>query len=193
MKKHIVTSVLYTLVTAVLLGIVYPLAVTGLAHVFFPRQAEGSLIHRADGTLVGSRLIGQTFAGPGYFWSRPSAAGNGYDAGNSGGSNYAPTNAALATRVAGTVQTLNPKGTNGPVPIDLATASASGLDPDISPAAAFYQVGRVAAERHISEDAVRNLVTAHITPRQFGLLGAPRVNVLELNLYLDKMAPIAAK
>ena len=193
MKKHIVTSVLYTLVTAVLLGIVYPLAVTGLAHVFFPRQAEGSLIHRADGTLVGSRLIGQTFAGPGYFWSRPSAACNGYDAGNSGGSNYAPTNAALATRVAGTVQTLNPKGTNGPVPIDLATASASGLDPDISPAAAFYQVGRVAAERHISEDAVRNLVTAHITPRQFGLLGAPRVNVLELNLYLDKMAPIAAK
>jgi K+-transporting ATPase ATPase C chain len=193
MKKHIVTAVLYTAVTAVLLGIVYPLVVTGLAHVFFPKQAEGSLIHRADGTLVGSRLIGQTFAGPGYFWSRPSAAGNGYDAGNSGGSNYAPTNSALATRVAATVQTLNPKGTNGPVPIDLATASASGLDPDISPAAAFYQVARVAAERHMSEDAVRNLVTAHITPRQFGLLGEPRVNVLELNLYLDKIAPIAAK
>jgi K+-transporting ATPase ATPase C chain len=151
------------------------------------------LIHRADGTLVGSRLIGQTFSGPGYFWSRPSAAGNGYDAGNSGGSNYAPTNSALATRVAATVQTLNPKGTNGPVPIDLATASGSGLDPDISPAAAFYQVARVAAERHLSEDAVRNLVTAHITPRQFGLLGEPRVNVLELNLYLDKMAPAAAK
>ena len=194
MKKHIVTAVLYTVVTAVLLGIVYPLTVTGLAHVFFPRQAEGSLIHRADGTLVGSRLIGQTFAGPGYFWSRPSAAGNGYDAGNSGGSNYAPTNSALATRVAGTVQTLNPKGTNGPVPIDLATASGSGLDPDISPAAAYYQVARVAAERHISEDAVRNLVTAHITPRQFGLLGEPRVNVLELNLDLDNhpSPPIAA-
>jgi K+-transporting ATPase ATPase C chain len=194
MKKHIVTAVLYTVVTAVLLGIVYPLTVTGLAHVFFPRQAEGSLIHRADGTLVGSRLIGQTFAGPGYFWSRPSAAGNGYDAGNSGGSNYAPTNSALATRVAGTVQTLNPKGTNGPVPIDLATASGSGLDPDISPAAAFYQVSRVASERHISEDAVRNLVTAHITPRQFGLLGEPRVNVLELNLDLDNhpSPPIAA-
>ena len=185
MKKHIVTAVLYTVVTAVLLGVVYPLAVTGLAHVFFPRQAEGSLIKRADGTLVGSRLIGQTFSGPGYFWSRPSAAGNGYDASASGGSNYAPTNGALATRVTATVQTLNPKGTNAPVPIDLATASASGLDPDISPAAAFYQVARVAAERHMSEDAVRNLVTAHITHRQFGLLGEPRVNVLELNLDLD--------
>jgi K+-transporting ATPase ATPase C chain len=185
MKKLIVTSVLYTVVTAVLLGVVYPLAVTGLAHMFFPRQAEGSLIHRADGTLVGSRLIGQAFSGPGYFWSRPSAAGNGYDAANSGGSNFAPTNSALATRVAGTVQTLNPKGTNAPVPIDLATASASGLDPDISPAAAFYQVARVAAERHVSEDAVRNLVTSHVTPRQFGLLGEPRVNVLELNLDLD--------
>jgi K+-transporting ATPase ATPase C chain len=193
MKKHIITAVLYTVVTAVLLGVVYPLAVTGLAHVFFPRQAEGSLIKRADGTLVGSRLIGQTFSGPGYFWSRPSAAGNGYDAGNSGGSNYAPTNSALATRVTATVQTLNPKGTGAAVPIDLATASASGLDPDISPAAAFYQVARVAAERHVSEDTVRSLVTAHITPRQFGLLGEPRVNVLELNLYLDTTAPIASK
>ena len=193
MKKHIVTAVLYTVVTAVLLGIVYPLAVTGLAHVFFPKQAEGSLIER-NGTLVGSHLIGQTFSGPGYFWSRPSAAGNGYDAGNSGGSNYAPTNSALTTRVAATVQTLNPKGTNGPVPIDLATASGSGLDPDISPAAAFYQVARVASERHMSEDVVRNLVTTHITPRQFGLLGEPRVNVLELNLDLDNhpSPPIAA-
>jgi K+-transporting ATPase ATPase C chain len=193
MKKHIVTAVLYTVATAVLLGVVYPLAITGLAHVFFPRQAEGSLIHRADGTLVGSRLIGQTFSGPGYFWSRPSAAGNGYDASNSGGSNYAPTNSALATRVAASVQTLDPKGTNGPVPIDLATASGSGLDPDISPAAAFYQVARVASERHLSEDAVKSLVASHITPRQFGLLGEPRVNVLELNLYLDKTAPMAGK
>jgi K+-transporting ATPase ATPase C chain len=191
MKKTMITAILYTLITAVLLGVVYPLAVTGLAHLFFPRQAEGSLIHRADGTLVGSHLIGQAFSGPGYFWSRPSA--NGYDAQNSGGSNYAPTSAALVSRVAGTVQTLNPKGTNGAVPIDLATASASGLDPDISPAAAFYQVARVAAERHVSEDAVRGLVMAHLTPRQFGLLGEPRVNVLELNLYLDKMAPAPAK
>src|ERR1019366_7204393 len=188
MKKHIVTSVLYTLITAVLLGIGYPLVVTGLAHVMFPKQADGSLIYRADGTLVGSRLIGQPFTGPGYFWSRPSAAGTGYDASNSSGSNYAPTNTALATRVAATVQTLNPKGTNPPVPIDLATASGSGLDPDITPAAAFYQVARVAAERHMSEDAVQSLVASHVTPRQFGLLGEPRVNVLELNLDLDKAA-----
>jgi K+-transporting ATPase ATPase C chain len=194
MKKMMITAILYTLITAVLLGVVYPLAVTGLAHMFFPRQAEGSLISR-NGVLVGSHLIGQAFSGPGYFWSRPSAAGsgNGYDATASGGSNYAPTNSALATRVAGTVQTLNPKGTNAPVPIDLATASASGLDPDISPAAAFYQVARVAAERHVSEDTMRNLVSAHITQRQFGLLGEPRVNVLELNLALDKMTPAAAK
>jgi K+-transporting ATPase ATPase C chain len=189
MKKHIVTAVLYTVITAVVLGIGYPLVVTGLAHVLMPKQAEGSLIYK-DGTLVGSRLIGQAFDGPGYFWSRPSAAGagNGYDASNSGGSNYAPTNAALASRVAGTVQTLNPKGTSPAVPIDLATASGSGLDPDISPAAAYYQVARVAADRHMSEDAVRALVTAHVTPRQFGLLGEPRVNVLELNLDLDKAA-----
>ena len=191
MKKHIVTSVLYTLITAVVLGIGYPLVVTGLAHVLMPKQAAGSLIYRADGTLAGSRLIGQPFDGPGYFWSRPSAAGSGYDASNSGGSNYAPTNAALVSRVAATVQTLNPKGTGAPVPIDLATASASGLDPDISPAAAFYQVTRVAAERHLGEDAVRNLVASHVTPRQFGLLGEPRVNVLQLNMDLDAMAPAA--
>ena len=189
MKKHFVTAILYTVITAVVLGIGYPLAVTGLAHVLMPKQAEGSLIYK-DGTLVGSHLIGQAFDGPGYFWSRPSAAGagSGYDASNSGGSNYAPTNAALASRVAGSVQTLNPKGTSAAVPIDLATASASGLDPDISPAAAYYQVARVAADRHMSEDAVRALVTAHVTPRQFGLLGEPRVNVLELNLDLDKAA-----
>ncbi len=190
MKKHIVTSALYTVITAILLGIVYPLAVTGLAHVFFPRQAEGSLIVR-NGMLVGSRLIGQPFDGPGYFWSRPSAAGTGYDASNSSGSNYAPTNAALASRVAATVLTLNPKGTGGAVPIDLATASASGLDPDISPAAAYYQIARVAAERHISDGAVRNLVATHITTRQFGLLGEPRVNVLELNLDLDSIVAAA--
>lgn len=188
MKKHIVTSILYTLVTAVLLGIGYPLAITAMAKIIFPKQANGSLITRADGTVIGSRLIGQTFAGPGYFWSRPSAAGNGYDASNSGGSNYAPTNAALATRVTASVQTLNPKGTSAAVPIDLVTASASGLDPDITPAAAYYQVSRVAAERKMSEDAVRALVASHITQRQFGLLGEPRVNVLELNLALDDAA-----
>jgi len=188
MKKHIVTSILYTLITAVVLGIGYPLVVTGLAHVLFPKQANGSLIER-NGVLVGSRLIGQPFDGPGYFWSRQSAAGTGYDASNSSGSNYAPTNAALVTRVAATVLTLNPKGTSAAVPIDLATASASGLDPDISPAAANYQIARVAADRHMSEDAVRALVASHVTPRQFGLLGEPRVNVLELNLDLDGIAP----
>ncbi|HEV2647250.1 MAG TPA: potassium-transporting ATPase subunit KdpC [Acidobacteriaceae bacterium] len=187
MKKHIVTSLMYTVITAILLGIVYPLTVTGLAHVFFARQAEGSLIKR-NGVLVGSRLIGQPFDGPGYFWSRPSAAGTGYDASNSSGSNYAPTNAALISRVAATVQTLNPKGTGPVVPIDLATASASGLDPDISPAAAYYQTARIATERHMSQGAVRNLVSSHVTPRQFGLLGEPRVNVLELNLDLDSTA-----
>ena len=192
MKKHIVTSILYTLITAVLLGIGYPLVVAGLAKVIFPKQANGSLIER-DGVLVGSRLIGQPFSGPGYFWSRPSAAGTGYDASASSGSNLAPTNAALATRVTGSVQTLNPKSTNGAVPIDLVTTSASGLDPDITPAAANYQVTRVAAERHVSEDAVQDLVASHVTPRQFGLLGEPRVNVLELNLALDKLAPLSGK
>lgn len=184
MKKHIVTSILYTVVTAVLLGIGYPLAITGLAKVMFPKQASGSLIEK-NGALVGSRLIGQPFSGPGYFWSRPSAAGTGYDASASGGSNFAPTNAALATRVKGSVDALNPKGANAAVPIDLVTASASGLDPDITPAAAYYQVPRVAAERKMSEDSVRTLVAEHVTPRQFGLLGEPRVNVLELNLALD--------
>jgi len=191
MKKHIVTALLYTVVTAVLLGVVYPLAVTALAHIFFAKQADGSLIQK-DGILVGSQLIGQSFSGPTYFWSRPSAAGNGYDASNSGGSNYAPTNAALVSRVAATVTTLNPKGTNVAVPIDLATESASGLDPDISPAAAYYQVARVAEARHLSVDALSSLVASHITQRQFGLLGEPRVNVLQLNLDLDNLAPPAA-
>jgi len=192
MKKHIVTAVLYTVVTAILLGIVYPLAVTGMAHLLFPMQADGQLIRR-NGVLVGSHLIGQTFSGPGYFWSRPSAAGTGYDAANSSGSNLGPTNKDLAARVTASVSTLDPKGGNGAVPIDLVTASASGLDPDISPAAAFYQVGRVAAQRHMSEAAVKSLVEAHVTQRQFGLLGEARVNVLELNLDLDGMTQPPAR
>jgi potassium-transporting ATPase KdpC subunit len=190
MKKYVVTSLLYTVVTAVLLGVVYPLVVTGMSHVLFPKQASGQLIER-NGVVVGSHLIGQAFSGPGYFWSRPSSAGTGYDAANSSGSNLGPTNKDLGTRVAASVATLDPKGT-APVPIDLVTASGSGLDPDISPAAAYYQVGRIAAERHASEAAVRELVSAHVTPRQFGLLGEPRVNVLELNLDLDKLTPAAA-
>jgi len=184
MKKQIVISLLYTAITALLLGIVYPLAVTGAAHVLFPKQADGSLIQR-NGELIGSHLIGQTFSGPGYFWSRPSAAGTGYDAANSSGSNLAPTNKDLAARIAASVQTLDPKGTAGPAPIDLVTSSASGLDPDISPAAAFYQIPRIAATRHIDEDALKALVATHVTQRQFGLLGEPRVNILDLNLDLD--------
>jgi K+-transporting ATPase ATPase C chain len=191
MKKQIVTSLLYMVVTAVLLGIVYPLAVTGLAHVLFAKQADGQLIER-NGVVVGSHLIGQPFSGPGYFWSRPSAAGTGYDAANSSGSNLGPTNKDLVTRVAASVATLDPKGASG-VPVDLVTASGSGLDPDISPAAAFYQVGRIAAERHMSEDGVKALVSAHVTQRQFGLLGEPRVNVLELNLDLDRMTAASSK
>jgi K+-transporting ATPase ATPase C chain len=191
MKKYIVTSILYTVITAVLLGVVYPLVVTGMARVMFPRQASRQLIER-DGVVVGSHLIGQAFSGAGYFWSRPSSAGAGYDAANSSGSNLGPTNKDLATRVAASVATLDPKGTAA-VPVDMVTASASGLDPDISPAAAYYQVGRVAVERHVSEEAVRNLVAAHVTQRQFGLLGEPRVNVLELNLDLERMAASASK
>lgn len=189
MKKHVVTAVLYTAITAVLLGIGYPLLVTGLARVLFPEQAKGELVVR-NGELVGSQLIGQPFTGAGYFHSRPSAAGSGYDASASSGSNLGPTSKALVDRVAASVKA----ETNGsPVPIDLVTTSASGLDPDITPAAAFYQVGRVARERGLGEEVVRQLVEVHVTPRQFGLLGEPRVNVLELNLALDALAGRASR
>jgi potassium-transporting ATPase KdpC subunit len=188
MKKHMFTAVIYTAITAVILGIGYPLVVTGLAHVLFAKKADGQLIER-KGVVVGSHLIGQSFSGPGYFWSRPSAAGTGYDAANSSGSNLGPASKDLVTRVDASVQTVNPTGANGAVPVDLVTASASGLDPDISPAAAYYQIKRVAAERHLGEDVVSKLVAAHVTQRQFGLLGEPRVNVLELNLDLDSVAP----
>jgi K+-transporting ATPase ATPase C chain len=184
MKKLIITSVLYTLITAVLLGVVYPLAVTGIARLVFPKQAAGELITR-NGTLVGSHLIGQPFTGATYFHGRPSAAGTGYDASASGGSNLATTSAALLTRTQASVAT---EQSDAAVPVDLVTASASGLDPDISPAAAFYQVPRVAAQRHLSEAAVRDLVRRHVTQRQLGLFGEPRVNVLELNSALDGVA-----
>ncbi len=183
------TAAQYTAVTAVLLGIVYPLAVTGLARLMFPKQAEGELIQR-DGQVIGSRLIGQAFAGPEYFHSRPSSAGSGYDASASGGSNLASTNQTLVSRTSASVAS---EQAGAPVPVDLVTASASGLDPDISPAAALYQVPRVAAERKMTTVAVEELVRQHITPRQFGLLGEPRVNVLELNLALNALAGASSK
>lgn len=184
MKKHVITASLYTLITAVALGVLYPLAVTGIAHLVFRDQADGSLLVR-NGQVIGSRLIGQPFSGAGYFHSRPSAAGTGYDASASSGSNLAPTNKSLLTRVTASVASEN---LGAPVPVDLVTTSGSGLDPDITPAAALYQIPRLARERRLSEDRLRELVTVHTTPRQLGLLGEPRVNVLQLNLALDAMA-----
>ncbi len=198
MKKHIITSLLYTLITAVALGIGYPLVVTGIAHILFADKASGQLLYGSSGhstgskligsQLIGSKLIGQAFTGAGYFHSRPSAAGSGYDAGSSGGSNLGPTSQALRDRIQASVATEQSTGTGqatAAVPVDLVTASGSGLDPDISPAAAAYQIARIAHERGLSESTVARLVTANTTPRQFGFLGEPRVNVLQLNLALD--------
>ena len=186
MKKNLLTAILMTIVTTVLLGLIYPLVVTGLAQVIFPDQANGQLIKRSDGTVIGSRIIGQPFGGAGYFHSRPSAAGAaGYDAGASSGSNLGPTSQKLLDRVKSDVDRLQTENPGKPVPIDLVTTSGSGLDPHISPAAAEFQVPRIARERQLSEEQVRQLVAAHTQARQFSFLGEPRVNVLELNLDLD--------
>src|SRR5271170_252071 len=194
MKKNLITAVLMTIATTVLLGILYPLIVTGLAQLFFPNQANGQLIKGKDGVVVGSRLIGQPFTGPGYFHPRPSAAGAaGYDATASGGSNLGPTNAQLISRVNGDVAKLQAENPGVPVPVDLVTTSASGLDPDITPAAANFQVRRIATERKATEAEIENLVLEHTANRQWGFLGEPRVNVLNLNLSLDERFPVAAK
>jgi potassium-transporting ATPase KdpC subunit len=187
MIRNLLTAILMTLVTTVLLGLIYPLVVTGLAQVIFPDKANGQLIRRGDGTIIGSRIIGQPFNGPRYFHSRPSAAGTvGYDAGASSGSNLGPTNQKLIDRVKADVARLGTDNPGKPVPIDLVTTSASGLDPHVSPEGAEFQVPRVARERGLSEETVRQLVAAHTEGRQFGIFGEPRVNVLELNLDLDK-------
>jgi K+-transporting ATPase ATPase C chain len=192
-KKNIQIAVLMTVVTTVLLGIGYPLVVTALAQLLFRDKANGQLIVQ-NGKTVGSRIIGQTFAGPGYFHSRPSAAGNGYDAANSAGSNFGPTNQKLIDRVNGDLARVQAENPGVPVPVDLITTSASGLDPDISPASAAFQVRRVASERKAAEADIARLVAEHTEGRQLGLLGEPRVNVLELNLALDaRYGTVAAK
>jgi K+-transporting ATPase ATPase C chain len=178
------TSIRFTIVATVLFGLAYPLIVTGIAGAIFPHKAAGSLILK-DGQVVGSELLAQSFTSDRYFHPRPSAAGNGYDATSSGGSNLAQSNAKLIQRIQGDIDKLSAENPGKPVPIDLVTTSGSGLDPDITPDAAWYQIARVAKARNMSEESIRTLVQNHMKGRQFGLLGEPRVNVLELNLDLD--------
>jgi K+-transporting ATPase ATPase C chain len=181
------TSILFTIVTTLLLGLGYPLFITGIAALIFPHQAAGSLILK-DGQVIGSSLLAQSFTSDRYFHPRPSAAGNGYDATASGGSNLAQSSKALVDRIQGSIDKLQVENPGKPVPIDLVTASASGLDPDITPDAAYFQVPRIAKARPgVPEDRIRKLIAQHITGRQLGLLGEHRVNVLALNLDLDKL------
>ncbi|MGA2419576.1 MAG: potassium-transporting ATPase subunit KdpC [Candidatus Acidiferrum sp.] len=189
MKETLRIAVLMTLITTVLFGLIYPLAVTGFAQLLFPFKANGSLIY-SHGTIVGSRLLGQAFTGRGYFHSRPSAAGDGYDAANSGGSNLAPTNHVLLDRVKGDVEKLHAENPGAPIPVDLVTTSASGLDSDISPDAAEFQIPRVAKERGMNASDLRAIVARHTLGRQLGVLGEPRVNVLELNMELDAVGAV---
>jgi len=192
MKKNLLISIPMTVATTILFGLLYPLIVTGLAQLIFPYKANGQLIVR-HGKVVGSAIIAQGFSGPAYFHSRPSAAGNGYDAANSGGSNLGPTNQKLLDRVKADVASAQADNPNAAVPIDLVTTSASGIDPHITPAAAEFQIIRVAKARGISPDQLRLLVTKHTEGRQFGVLGEPRVNVLELNLDFAEQLPSDAR
>jgi K+-transporting ATPase ATPase C chain len=189
MKKQITVAIVYTLVTTVVFGIVYPLVVTGLSQLLFPAKANGSLIVR-NGQVIGSHLIGQTFSSDKYFHSRPSNAGNGYDPLASGGSNLGPTNQALVSRVAQDVAKYQQENPGQPIPADLVTSSGSGLDPDISPASAEFQVARVAKARGTTTDQIRKLIAKHTQGRQLGIFGEARVNVLELNLDLDDSFPV---
>jgi K+-transporting ATPase ATPase C chain len=192
MKQNLKTAILMTIVTTVLLGLIYPLVVTGLAQLLFHDKANGQLVSR-NGQVIGSRIIGQAFVGPGYLHSRLSAAGNGYDAANSSGSNLGPTNQKLIDRVKVDTARLQAENPGQSVPVDLVTTSASGLDPDVSPAGAEFQVPRIARERGLSEEQVRQIIQQRTAQRTLGLLGEPRVNVLEVNLALDQMKAMAAK
>jgi K+-transporting ATPase ATPase C chain len=186
--RNSIVAILMTIVTTVLLGVGYPLAITALAQALFPSKANGQLIER-NGSLVGSAIIGQAFSSPGYFRSRPSAAGAGYDAANSGGTNLGPTKRKLIDSVRQAVADARRDNPGTPVPVDMVTSSASGLDPHISPANAAFQLPRVAKERGMREADVKTLVDAFTEPRQLGFFGEPRVNVLLLNLALDDRYP----
>lgn len=189
MKKQFTVAIGYTIVTTIIFGLIYPLLVTGLSQLLFPKQANGSLIVK-NGQVVGSELIGQSFSSDKYFHPRPSNAGNGYDPLSSGGSNLGPTNQALVTRVAQDVAKLQQENPGVPIPADLVTSSGSGLDPNISPASAAFQVARVAKARGVSEEQIRRIVAEHTQGRQWGVFGEARVNVLELNLELDESFPV---
>jgi len=186
--RNLVVAILMTIVTTLLLGVVYPLVVTGIAQAVFPDKANGQLIQR-DGKIIGSRIIGQAFSSPGYFRGRPSAAGTGYDAANSAGTNLGPTNKKLIDAVTSSVEAARKENASDPIPIDLVTSSASGLDPHVSPASAAFQIARVARERGVGAADVARLVDACTQGRQLGFLGEPVVNVLELNLALDTKFP----
>lgn len=189
MKEHLNIAVRFTIVTTIIFGLFYPLVVTGLSHLIFPHQANGSLISKG-GVIAGSNLIGQAFTADKYFHSRPSNAGTGYDATASSGSNLAPTNKQLIDRVHSDVSKLQQENPGEPIPADLVTSSGSGLDPDISPASAAFQIPRVAKARGINSDQLKSLVLSHVQERQFGIFGEARVNVLQLNLDLDAKYPV---